>query len=249
LDERFAQGRDMLGRNFAAGRDKASSVFNKLYSDVEYLRESQRRRGEDARGGQSKRASQLDEKAGAAAGQGQYPIDVSKAQQSVQAAGVKAGAFISSWTTWAGEKRKTGGWGAGWGKKSSGTTSSSRRSEEIAEPASPIDKDYQFVSAPGSAPSEPEKSDGRPVSTSSGRPISGASSTIHVVPATPAVKTADEPPQSPDDGFTTEDLVGSGSKDKNEAKTLPPKEDAAETAVTSESTPPPPPPPPAPPQP
>ncbi|KAH7328054.1 transport protein Avl9-domain-containing protein [Stachybotrys elegans] len=144
LDERLAQGRDMLGRNLAAGREKASSVFNKLYSDVEYLRESQRRRAEEARGQQGKPTPTTGEKAGAPSDPANtpMPIDLTKAQQSVSAVGAKAGAFMSSWASWAGERRKTGGWGGGWGKKSKSEYTDSA-------PASPIDKDYQMIQSPG----------------------------------------------------------------------------------------------------
>lgn len=50
LDERFAQGREILGRNFAVGREKALTMLSRLYSDMEYLRESQRRRADETRG-------------------------------------------------------------------------------------------------------------------------------------------------------------------------------------------------------
>jgi len=49
LDERFAVAGEVLGRNLAAGRDKANTIFNKLYSDMEAMREAQRRRAEEAR--------------------------------------------------------------------------------------------------------------------------------------------------------------------------------------------------------
>lgn len=110
LDERFAQGREMLGRNFAFGREKASGMLNRLYSDVEYLRESQRRRGEEvkAEGPADKSPAPVP---------APVPADSVKAQQTMQSVGVKAGAYMSSWAAWAGEKRKSGGWGAGWGRK------------------------------------------------------------------------------------------------------------------------------------
>jgi hypothetical protein len=46
LDERFAVGKEAIGRNLQAGRDKASTVFTKLYADMEALRETQRRKRE-----------------------------------------------------------------------------------------------------------------------------------------------------------------------------------------------------------
>jgi hypothetical protein len=106
LDERLAQGREVLGRNLAAGRDKASSVLNKLYADMEALREAQRKRAEEAR-------AQADSNM-AKNGTGSRPstsTDAAKSQQTTPSVGVKAGAFVNSWAAWAGEKRKAAGWG------------------------------------------------------------------------------------------------------------------------------------------
>ncbi|KAI0200049.1 hypothetical protein F4808DRAFT_175746 [Astrocystis sublimbata] len=101
LDERFAVGKEVLGRNLAAGRDKASTMFNKLYADMEALREAQRKRAEESR------AEQLEaERNGQSA-------DASKSQQAASTMGNRASAYIGSWTTWAGQKRKEG-----WGKSS-----------------------------------------------------------------------------------------------------------------------------------
>lgn len=103
LDERFAVGREVLGRNLAAGREKASSVFNKLYADMEALREAQRRRAEEARAAQPNPAAGQNGTTG-------------------QSVGTKAGAYVSSWAAWAGEKRKAAGWGRGSG--AAGTSNS-----------------------------------------------------------------------------------------------------------------------------
>lgn len=171
LDERFAQGREVLGRNFAAGREKASTMFNKLYSDVEYLRETQRRRAEDSRAPGGKPST---DKAA-------YPVDLVKAQQTMNNVGAKASAYMSSWAAWAGEKKKTGGWGVGWGKKN-------RAEGTDSTPASPIDKDYQMVTPPGSRTASTENYRNRPTtqasfsesilsraSDSQGRPTTGSS--------------------------------------------------------------------------
>ncbi|KAJ4164720.1 hypothetical protein LMH87_006382 [Akanthomyces muscarius] len=151
LDERLAQGREMLGRNLAAGRDKASSMFNKLYSDMEYLRESQRRRADDTTAARASVSST------ATGGSGTTPslasptfaVDMTKAQATMQSVGNKAGAYMSSWASWAGEKRKNSAWGTNWRNskvqpKDGGGTNGST-------PTSPIDKDYQMVNAPGSS--------------------------------------------------------------------------------------------------
>ncbi|UNI21884.1 hypothetical protein JDV02_007833 [Purpureocillium takamizusanense] len=176
LDERFAQGREILGRNLAVGREKASTMFNKLYSDVEYLRESQRRRADEARGAAA--ASSSSSPSEKQQQQGQMVDLSSKAQQTVQSAGAKASAYMSSWAAWAGEKRKTGGWGGSWGKKSPSpfkaraaapATSASPAASPAATAAAaasptPIDKDYQIVSPRWSreASSTDERSGHRP---------------------------------------------------------------------------------------
>jgi hypothetical protein len=98
LDERFAVGREVLGRNLQAGREKASTVFNKLYADMEALRESRKKHEEQRREAERNGVS------------GAHSGDLNGAKQAVQSVGSKAGAYIGSWGTWMGEKRKTG-WG------------------------------------------------------------------------------------------------------------------------------------------
>lgn len=106
LDERFAVGKEVLGRNLAAGREKASTLFNRLYADMETLREVQRKRAEESK------AEQMNaEKNGNNA-------DTTKAQTG-GSVGARAGAYIGSWTSWAGQKRKEG-----WGRSSTSNGSS-----------------------------------------------------------------------------------------------------------------------------
>ncbi|KAL1868749.1 hypothetical protein VTK73DRAFT_3556 [Phialemonium thermophilum] len=120
LDERFAQGKEVLGRNLAAGREKASTIFNKLYADMEALREAQRRRAEEAKQLHGSASSGMGEKNGGNGGAG-FPggVDLTKAQQTMHSVSVKAGAYMNSWAAWAGEKRKA----AGWGRTHSGASS------------------------------------------------------------------------------------------------------------------------------
>ncbi|KAG5927351.1 hypothetical protein E4U42_002328 [Claviceps africana] len=181
LDERLAQGRDILGRNLNAGREKASTMFNKLYSDIEYLRESQRRRAEEMRT-QGPKSPALTEK-------GAYPVDLAKAQQTVNSVSAKASAYVSSWATWAGEKRKSAVWGAGWGKKNGNDTikdgDHGTTADGPSSPGSAIDKDYQIISPPGSRPTSTDEYPDRPpthasfsesiLSTASDRPLTGSS--------------------------------------------------------------------------
>lgn len=265
LDERLAQGREMLGRNLAAGREKASSMFNKLYSDMEYLRESQRRRAEDSA---NVRASMSSEKStatgasvGASAASPTYAVDLTKAQATMQSVGNKAGAYMSSWASWAGEKRKNSNWGAGW------RNSKSQPKEGGANgstPASPIDKDYQMVSAPGSRAASTDDG-GRTAGGTSVRPLTQQSFSESILsrasldrpmtgePVDPddglgitTVSSADSAASSPKqvtttksakgDGFQTEELVGSvASAAKKSPEALPvtdKEEDAAGAAAT-----------------
>ncbi|KAG4026196.1 hypothetical protein MFRU_043g00030 [Monilinia fructicola] len=106
LDERFAVGKEVLGRNLAAGKERASTVFNKLYADMESYRESQRKRNEEVRIAAEKAATESGATSPAAS---QTDFDTPKTP-SVQS---RAGAYIGSWSTWMGEKRK-----AGWGRSS-----------------------------------------------------------------------------------------------------------------------------------
>ncbi|TVY68964.1 Late secretory pathway protein AVL9 [Lachnellula suecica] len=143
LDERFAVGKEVLGRNLAAGREKASTVFNRLYADMEALKESQRRKHEEAKREAEKNGTPLPSP-------GFQAPDLNGAKQTVQSVGSKAGAYIGSWGTWMGEKRKTG-WGVGRSSSSSGlqkgkdtSTSPPRpvyRNEKSAPVISPIQKE------------------------------------------------------------------------------------------------------------
>ncbi|KAL2257123.1 hypothetical protein VTK26DRAFT_634 [Humicola hyalothermophila] len=107
-DERFAQGREVLGRNLAAGKEKASTLLNKLYADMEARREAQRRRAEEAKAaekekhGSSTNGQREGEKNGGA-------VDLAKAQQTMQAVGSRAGAYVNSLAAWG--KAAAAGWG------------------------------------------------------------------------------------------------------------------------------------------
>jgi hypothetical protein len=167
LDERFAVGKEVLGRNLAAGREKASTLFNKLYADMEALREAQRKRAEESKAEQSDA-----EKNG-------HTIDVTKAQQTGSSVGARAGAYIGSWTTWADQKRKQGwgrshgsngssggGWGFGSGRKSRNTFTNTRSD-------SGSEKNYTPLSSPtlptgGFASIDKSQSDSTPHRASEG---------------------------------------------------------------------------------
>ena len=124
LDERFAVGKEVLGRNLQAGREKAGTVFNKLYADMEAFRETQRKKHEEAKREAEKNGTPVPSLSFTGP-------DLNGARQTVQSVGSKAGAYIGSWGTWMGEKRKTG-----WGRSTSGSTPNSRKEKEnVAYPA------------------------------------------------------------------------------------------------------------------
>ncbi|KAI1461538.1 transport protein Avl9-domain-containing protein [Annulohypoxylon moriforme] len=144
LDERFAVGKEVLGRNLAAGRDKASTMFNKLYADMEALREAQRKRAEE---------SQAAEKNGSVISD----ADSVKAQQTGSSVSARAGAYIGSWTSWADQKRKQGwgrssgsastGWGFGSKRLSRGFNTDSSNEKNVTPLSSPALSSPGFTSA------------------------------------------------------------------------------------------------------
>jgi hypothetical protein len=120
LDERVREGREALGRQLATGQKKVSAAFNTFWSDIESMREAQRKRNEE-KAAQSQRnsidtslsppptsqASPSESSGGWGLPVRQRPsIDVSQAQASVSVASQKASAYFSSWGSWASEKRK-----------------------------------------------------------------------------------------------------------------------------------------------
>ncbi|KAL9092094.1 MAG: hypothetical protein Q9165_004527 [Trypethelium subeluteriae] len=119
LDERWQTGREALSRNFAEGSKKVSSAFNNLWADIEVMREAQRKRNEEQKLAAATTTANVTSPPSSSGLSGSSKSargpDWSQAQASVQAASVRAGAYLSSWGSWASEKRKTG-----WGRSSSG---------------------------------------------------------------------------------------------------------------------------------
>ncbi|KAI9825051.1 MAG: late secretory pathway protein avl9 [Thelocarpon impressellum] len=104
LDERFTTGKEVLGKHLAEGQKKVSSALNNLWADFEVMREAQRRRHEERQAAADAGVA-LPEKGGKVLN----TPDLTTAQASVTAASKSAGAYLSSWANWAGEKRR-GGW-------------------------------------------------------------------------------------------------------------------------------------------
>lgn len=118
LDERVREGREALNRHLSTGQKKVSAAFNSFWSDIESMREAQRKRNEekatqstrtsiDKEGPASPSIESPSETSASWFGARQRPsIDVTQAQASVTAASQKAGAYFSSWGSWASDKRR-----------------------------------------------------------------------------------------------------------------------------------------------
>ena len=115
LDDRLATSKEALNKHLATGHKKVSTAFSNLWADIEAMRETQRKRAEIANPGTIQAVSDAGESTSENAPPTQRFVarapDLTAAQASVQAAGQKAGAYISSWGAWASERRK--GWAKG----------------------------------------------------------------------------------------------------------------------------------------
>lgn len=116
LDERLATSKEALNKHLATGHKKVSTAFSNLWADIEAMREAQRKRAETAHQGTlsesngmaSPAVPELSSTSNGATKRGARGPDLAAAQATVQGAGQKAGAYISSWGAWAAERRK--GW-------------------------------------------------------------------------------------------------------------------------------------------
>ncbi|KAL2839172.1 transport protein Avl9-domain-containing protein [Aspergillus pseudodeflectus] len=149
LDERVREGREALNRHISTGQKKVTAAFNSFWADIESMREAQRKRNEE-KANQSPRpsldrtaslpvsASESSPTTSAGGSSSWFPnrkvavpaVDVTQAQASVSAVGQKAGAYFSSWGSWATEKRKE------WQEKKS-ITPSPTPSAAVTSPSTP----------------------------------------------------------------------------------------------------------------
>ncbi|KAI9696233.1 MAG: late secretory pathway protein avl9 [Candelina mexicana] len=141
LDERFSTGKEALNKHLATGQKKVSSAFNNLWADIETMREAQRKRQEEARANAAaaSEGSQIVASGENASTGGQPHISIS-------AASSRAGAYFSSWGTWAAEKRK-----AAWGKSAS-TDQSNRSKSPPKASATPL-RQFRLGATPAPTPS------------------------------------------------------------------------------------------------
>lgn len=141
LDDRVREGRETLNRHLSTGQKKVSAAFNSFWTDIETMREAQRKRNEE-KFSQSQRSSMdtgsppfpSSDSASVTSnpsaststslfGARRAPsFDITQTQASAPApAGTvsqRAGAYLSSWGSWASEKRKE------WQEKKNSPTSS-----------------------------------------------------------------------------------------------------------------------------
>ncbi|KAF3043348.1 late secretory pathway protein avl9 [Didymella keratinophila] len=108
LDERLEKSREVIGERVAAGQAKVSTAYNKLWADIEAMRKAQRERQEEQRAAAEKLRREQE-----AGGKTPEPANKWKTQgPDLTNARASAGAYFSSWGSWASEKRK------GWGNRS-----------------------------------------------------------------------------------------------------------------------------------
>lgn len=146
LDERVREGREALNRHFATGQKKVSAAFNSFWSDLETMREAQRKRAEERSASQSQRTS-IDKETPTSptpssqdstdgswfAGRQRPSVDMTQAQASVSVASQKAGSYLSSWSTWASEKRRE--WQE---KRVTSPNPSATPNAELTSPSTPV---------------------------------------------------------------------------------------------------------------
>ena len=116
IDERLANGKEVLNRHLATGQKKAAAAklsaaaaVNNLWAEIEAVREAQARRRAEAAANRTPAATPVPSSGVENSKLVRSGPDIAAAQASVAAAGQKAGAYFNSWGTWAADKRK--GWG------------------------------------------------------------------------------------------------------------------------------------------
>ncbi|KAK2795727.1 late secretory pathway protein avl9 [Onygenales sp. PD_12] len=141
LDERVREGREALNKHLATGQKKVSSAFNSFWADIEAMRENQRKKNEEkqAQHHHSDIPSSIDKETSISSPRASIsssnspsssswsfntarkpaPVDLAQAQATVAAAGQRASAYLSSWGSWANDRRKE------WQEKKSNNNGSS----------------------------------------------------------------------------------------------------------------------------
>jgi len=140
LDDRLATSKEALNKHLATGHKKVSTAFSNLWADIEAMREAQRKRAElnqlaNSRSGTPSNDHTTSDKSPPPSRFVARAPDITAAQASVQAAGQKAGAYISSWGAWASERRK--GWAEGRATNASSENVATAGAGAVGEGGSP----------------------------------------------------------------------------------------------------------------
>ncbi len=117
LDERVREGREALGKHLTMGRERFGQLSNKIWADIEAMRDAQRTRAceESSTGAQARQSDGTGSEGGSGKilGSGRYAWpsraqapDLAQVQASAKDASAKAGAYLSSWGSWARDKGK-----------------------------------------------------------------------------------------------------------------------------------------------
>jgi len=64
LNERLEKSRDALGQQLAAGQQKVSSAYNRLWAEMEAIREAQRKKAEEQRLAAEKEGRSVEQQGG-----------------------------------------------------------------------------------------------------------------------------------------------------------------------------------------
>lgn len=173
LDEKLSQGKEAAARNWAVAREKGGTMINKFYSELESYREAQRKKADEAK-----------------LVQDSVPVSPTIKNGNGPTYGEKAGSYMSSWASWAGEKRKAlaarssgsngssggggsgagsgagGGWGLNLGrsksKKDGTSTPSSLRSSLEKDTRSPRISTSSSIFPRGNDKEKPSEEESRP---------------------------------------------------------------------------------------
>lgn len=159
LDERVREGRETLGKHLAIGKERFGQFSNKLWTDIEAMREAQRKRASERNTGSNEEGrspATMKQTDGASSGgdgkryawptRAQAP-DLAQVQASAKDASAKAGAYLSSWGSWAKDKGKE------WQEKRSAPNAaqnSSRTPVHLSTSAPQPDKTRSILSPTGS---------------------------------------------------------------------------------------------------
>ncbi|KAF2136862.1 uncharacterized protein K452DRAFT_279437 [Aplosporella prunicola CBS 121167] len=138
LDERLARSKETVNKHLSEGQKKVSTAYNKLWADIESMREAQRKKAEEDQKAAAEKAATEQAAAKEKEGRGSPASSISDktAQSTGESAKSRASSYFSSWGQWASEKR------AGW-RKNPGTPTT----PTTPVPPSPIDSKKSLESA------------------------------------------------------------------------------------------------------